>query len=230
MAWSCPGRVFPVWCTGRYGTFPPGSSAIRAAVSSPVQGLDRLRGRSGGGTVGVVHSWEPSSGSVRVSINAKAVVRVIIEGEWIWVERGTFTVMPFEFVDDDGNQVGNAKEPAYFFISTNGDPYFGPLNKISLMKLDTQLLAETEAVPEQARRMLALGPASSDEAPEYEGDFGDDGGARPKKEKPKVALFVGDADDDEPDEAPERHPADDLFVTSGTEEDEPAPTRRSGLF
>lgn len=157
-----------------------------------------------------------------MSINARAVVRVIIEGEWIWVERGTFTVMPFEFVDEDGKQVGNPNEPAYFFISTNGDPYFGPLGKISLMKLDTQLLQETEAVPEQARRMLALGPAS-DDAGEFKGDFGDDGEVRPKKEKPKVALFVEDLDEGEPDD--ESHPSDDLFVTPPEE-----PTRKSGLF
>lgn len=164
-----------------------------------------------------------------MSINARAVVRVIIEGEWIWVERGTFTVMPFEFTDEDGNQVGNPNEPAYFFISTNGDPYFGPLGKISLMKLDTQLLAEAEAVPEEARRMLALGPASED-APEFRGDFGgDDGGTSPKKDKPKVALFVEDLEDDESDEEAEHHPADDLLVTSA-EDEESAPTRRSGLF
>jgi hypothetical protein len=63
------------------------------------------------------------------------VVRVIIAGEWIWVEPGTYRVQDVEFVDDDGNEINRSSEPAYQVTSTNGDPYFGPLSAIQLIKL-----------------------------------------------------------------------------------------------
>jgi hypothetical protein len=154
-----------------------------------------------------------------VGINAKAVVRVIIEGEWIWVERGTFTVMPLDFVDDNGNSVNTARDPvpAYFFVSTNGDPYFGPLGSISLFKLDTQILEETGSGPPARGRPFELpegsgetfggevGPRRVEGAEAHVGadaeaeDEATDSG-EPKK-KP-VPLF---ADDVEPDE-------DELFA------------------
>lgn len=169
-----------------------------------------------------------------MSINAKTVVRVIIEGEWIWVERGTFTVVPFEFVDDDGNNLFPSKTPAYFFTSTNGDPYFGPLSAISLMKLDAQLLEETEGGPRpRAGGVHALGPgdgsaptggvlvADRDGATHsVSGDAAasSDGGATPASsvKKKAVPLFAGDEVDDEVDDE----------ATQGTEDTEGAGAAR----
>jgi hypothetical protein len=141
-----------------------------------------------------------------VAINAKAVVRVIIEGEWIWVERGTFTVMPLEFVDDDGRPVRASKDavPAYFFVSTNGDPYFGPLASISLFKLDNQILEETGSGPAPRGRPMELPEGSGETvggevgprpAPEAAADEPDDGAeAAPQK---AVPLFADDIEEDE---------------------------------
>lgn len=70
-----------------------------------------------------------------MDVRASSVVRVIIAGEWIWVEPGTFTVQDFVFVDDQGNEINRSNEPAYHFVSTNGDPYYGPLSAIQLIKL-----------------------------------------------------------------------------------------------
>jgi hypothetical protein len=70
-----------------------------------------------------------------MDVKASAVTRVIIAGEWIWVEPGTFTVQDFVFVDDDGNEIRRSQETAYHFTSTNGDPYFGPLSALQLIKL-----------------------------------------------------------------------------------------------
>lgn len=70
-----------------------------------------------------------------MDVKASSVIRVIIAGEWIWVEPGTFTVQDFVFVDDAGQEINRAAEPAYHFVSTNGDPYYGPLSAIQLIKL-----------------------------------------------------------------------------------------------
>ena len=70
-----------------------------------------------------------------MEVKASSVIRVIIAGEWIWVEPGTFTVQDFVFVDDAGREINRTDEPAYHFISTNGDPYYGPLSAIQLIKL-----------------------------------------------------------------------------------------------
>ncbi len=168
-----------------------------------------------------------------MSINAKTVVRVIIEGEWIWVERGTFTVVPFEFVDDDDKTLFPSKTAAYFFTSTNGDPYFGPLSAISLMKLDAQLLEETDSGPRaRSGGVHALGPGDGS-APtggvlvaDRDGathSVGQDSAttstpevtpaAGPKKKA--VPLFAGDEVEDEDDEADE--------WTAGGEAAEPEP-------
>jgi hypothetical protein len=162
-----------------------------------------------------------------VGINAKAVVRVIIEGEWIWVERGTFTLMPLEFVDDLENPLNPSREPvsAYFFVSTQGDPYFGPLSSISLFKLDSQLLEETESGPPVRGRPHELGTgtgetfggevgpraAPADEPSEDEAipdeSFG--GGEAPKK---PVPLFADDVEEEADDFAPsERRRGGGLF-------------------
>jgi hypothetical protein len=153
-----------------------------------------------------------------VAINGKAVLRVIIEGEWIWVERGSFTVMALEFADDNGNVVNVSRDPipAYYFVSTQGDPYFGPLSAISLFKLDNQTLEETGSGPPARGRPHELpegsgetfggvvGPraadAGPDETPSDEG--GDD--ERPPARAPKkpVPLFADDIDEDDLDEEP----------------------------
>jgi hypothetical protein len=86
-----------------------------------------------------------------MDVKASAVTRVIIAGEWIWVEPGTFTVQDFVFVDDHGNEIRRSSETAYHFVSTNGDPYFGPLSAIQLIKLRSpELDNETPEEPMSA--------------------------------------------------------------------------------
>jgi hypothetical protein len=94
-----------------------------------------------------------------VEVKARSVVRVIIAGEWIWVEPGTFEVTDFTFCDDDGNVINRSKEPAYHFISTNGDPYFGPLAAIQLIKLRPPELDVTQdsAKKREAHELPAAG-------------------------------------------------------------------------
>jgi hypothetical protein len=79
-----------------------------------------------------------------MDVKASSVIRVIISGEWIWVEPGTFTVQDFIFVDDRGDEINRAGELAYHFISTNGDPYYGPLSAITLIKLRSPELDATQ--------------------------------------------------------------------------------------
>jgi hypothetical protein len=164
-----------------------------------------------------------------VAINGRAVLRVIIEGEWIWVERGSFTVTALEFEDDNGNVVNVARDPipAYYFVSTQGDPYYGPLSAISLFKLDNQTLEETGSAPQQRGRPHELpegsgetfggvvGPRAVDEpsADEPAGDSDE----RPIDDAPApaaktVPLFADDVDDDEPEFEPtERRRGGGLF-------------------
>lgn len=142
-----------------------------------------------------------------MAINARAVVRVIIEGEWIWVERGTFTVIDFQFEDDDGNLLNRNRDPAYFFLSTNGDPYFGPLTSLSLIKLDNQILEEGGGEVAEKVRLRALGPGDSDGptrdadgAEESESGAGESGEADAEGGKrDAVPLFAGDSAADEAD-------------------------------
>jgi hypothetical protein len=156
-----------------------------------------------------------------VAINAKAVVRVIIEGEWIWVERGTFTLMPLEFVDDLNNTLNPSREPvaAYFFVSTQGDPYYGPLASISLFKLDTQLLEETESGPAVRGRPHELGTGTGET---FGGEVGpraqpqprpDDTSDEPVPDEPKkpVPLFADDVEPEEDFAPSERRRGGGLF-------------------
>jgi hypothetical protein len=138
---------------------------------------------------------------VSLTIYAKAVIRVIIEGEWIWVERGTFTVIPFELMDELGNKVGSAKEPAYFFVSTNGDPYFGPLSRISLMKLDNQILEESGTAPSTYVRSNEL-PAASEVGPRPEPIAAGPAEDAEATQKKAVPLFADDVEHDAADTAP----------------------------
>jgi hypothetical protein len=152
-----------------------------------------------------------------VAINPKTIIRVIIEGEWIWVERGTFSVMPLVFVDDDDRPLNAERDAplAYFFTSTQGDPYFGPMASISLMKLDTQLLEETGSGPGGHVRPAELGEGTGE-------TFGGEVGAR----RPKA----GGPDETEP-VAPAAKKAVPLFADDDEDEtDEAQPARRGGLF
>lgn len=170
-----------------------------------------------------------------MAINGKAVLRVIIEGEWIWVERGSFTVMPLEFADDNGNvvNVGRDPIPAYYFVSTQGDPYFGPLSSISLFKLDNQTLEETGSGPPVRGRPHELpegsgetiggvvGPRATDDGATQDGATQDGGRDEP--------------DDDQPSERPAAKKPVPLFADDVDEDDEPGfePTERrrgGGLF
>jgi hypothetical protein len=88
-----------------------------------------------------------------MDVRASSVVRVIIAGEWIWVEPGTFTVQDFIFVDDAGNEINRSSEPAYQFTSTNGDPYFGPLSAIQLIKLRSPELDALRPEPQPSQEL-----------------------------------------------------------------------------
>ena len=171
-----------------------------------------------------------------VGINGKAVVRVIIEGEWLWVERGTFQVIPMEFVDDQDEVMCPTPQmvPAYYFTSTQGDPYYGPLSSISLFKLDNQILEETGTERPDSRGRPAALPEGSGET------FGGDLGPRAALDDeapatPTVALFADDIDEDDgfdaaeaeaagtPEVDEEQPPAEDDLFKSGER-------RRGGLF
>lgn len=155
-----------------------------------------------------------------MAINPKTIIRVIIEGEWIWVERGSFSVMPLLFVDDDDRPLNSERDAplAYFFTSTQGDPYFGPMASISLMKLDTQLLEETGSGPGGRVRPAELGEGTGE-------TFGGEVGAR----RPKAGA-AGASDETEP-VAPAAKKAVPLFADDDEDEtDEAQPARRGGLF
>jgi hypothetical protein len=158
-----------------------------------------------------------------VQVNARSVVRVIISGEWIWVEPGTFSVTDYTFLDDDGNALNRSREPAYHFRSTNGDPYFGPLSAIQLIKLRPPELeadrGESERSP-SAHELPAAGesgqPAPSDDGAGAAGDE-----ATPKRKISADELFKDPVPDREPapaaaaasDEPPAKRKisADELF-------------------
>jgi hypothetical protein len=155
-----------------------------------------------------------------VAINPKTIIRVIIEGEWIWVERGTFSVMPQVFVDDDGRPLNSESDAplAYFFTSTQGDPYFGPMASISLMKLDNQLLEETGSGPGGRVRPAELGEGTGE-------TFGGEVGAR----RSQAAAAEGPAET--APAAPAAKKAVPLFADDDEDEQEEAqPARRGGLF
>lgn len=136
-----------------------------------------------------------------MEVRAGSVVRVIIAGEWIWVEPGTFTVTEFAFCDDDGNIINRSKESAYHFISTNGDPYFGPLNAIQLIKLRPPELDATQET--RKRRDAHELPAA--------GESGE--GAERAPAADEAADAAAEEEDRAEPEAPTRRKvsADDLF-------------------
>jgi len=109
---------------------PIGQDSSEAASAGVATSRSYTPGTEWCRRLGVAVVAEPSE-----YVRARSVVRVIIAGEWIWVEPGTFTVQPFVFVDDAGNILNESNEPAYHFVSTNKDPYFGPLSAIQLIKV-----------------------------------------------------------------------------------------------
>jgi hypothetical protein len=160
-----------------------------------------------------------------VQVNARSVVRVIISGEWIWVEPGTFTVTDYTFQDDDGNALNRSREPAYHFRSTNGDPYFGPLSAIQLIKLRPPELEADQGEPAKpSSHELPAAGESGQAASGSDGAADQDGaadGEPPAKRKISAdELFRDPVPDREPepaiassDEPPAKRKisADDLF-------------------
>ena len=71
-----------------------------------------------------------------MTVQARQVSKVIINGEWFSVELGTFEVVPMEFTDETGQPFHDPLDTmAYSFLTTNRDRYYGPLSAISLYKL-----------------------------------------------------------------------------------------------
>ena len=165
-----------------------------------------------------------------MAINARAVLRVIIDGEWIWVERGTFTVIDFQFEDDDGNMLNRGREPAYFFVSTNGDPYFGPLTSVSLIKLDNQILEEGGGDVADKVRMRALGSGDDEERAADGAEQGAGEDSVPDAGAPD-AVDVDPDEGDKPGSVPLfADDADDADDAAGADEDTGRPRPKSGLF
>lgn len=64
------------------------------------------------------------------------ISRVVIRGEWITVQRGTFVVEPFTLVDTSGNPAHpDLGIWAYHFKTDLADEYYGPLGEIQLFKM-----------------------------------------------------------------------------------------------
>ncbi|GIU85157.1 MAG: hypothetical protein KatS3mg008_1932 [Acidimicrobiales bacterium] len=106
-------------------------------------------------------------------VQASRVIRVIVGGEWVGVQKGTFRVVDYVFYDDDGNPINESTGPAYYFISTNGDPYFGPLEQLQLIKLlpESQVVRAGEPAAERSATMeLPEAPMSFDAAPSHVGE------------------------------------------------------------
>jgi hypothetical protein len=71
-----------------------------------------------------------------VTIQAQQISKVIINGEWLSVELGTFEVVEMAFVDPSGQPMHDELDTmAYTFVTTNRDRYYGPLSAITLYKL-----------------------------------------------------------------------------------------------
>ncbi|MEZ5142845.1 MAG: hypothetical protein R2726_23565 [Acidimicrobiales bacterium] len=69
-------------------------------------------------------------------IRLNQISRVVIGGEWITVDRGTFEVEPMQFVDEGENPTTPPMEQwAYHFFTDNRDEYFGPIEAIQLFKM-----------------------------------------------------------------------------------------------
>ena len=72
-----------------------------------------------------------------MSIPARRIRKVIINGDWYTVKLNSFEIVEMEITDDDGNPIHS--EPldrrAYRFLTDNEDVYYGPLSDITLFKL-----------------------------------------------------------------------------------------------
>ncbi|MEI7591599.1 MAG: hypothetical protein WCK41_00090 [Actinomycetes bacterium] len=71
-----------------------------------------------------------------MAIKADHIARVVIDNEWISVERGTFEVVEMVFLDEDDEPIHDPIDvKAYTFVTPTGDRYFGPLSAITLFKI-----------------------------------------------------------------------------------------------
>ncbi len=69
-------------------------------------------------------------------IKLKAISRVVIRGEWISVENGSFQIEPLQITDDNGTPVHpDLGVWAYSFRTDTKDTYYGPLNEVQLFKI-----------------------------------------------------------------------------------------------
>jgi hypothetical protein len=71
-----------------------------------------------------------------VTIHTQQISKVIINGEWLSVELGSFEVVEMAFVDETGQPTHDELDTmAYSFTTANRDRYYGPLSAITLFKL-----------------------------------------------------------------------------------------------
>lgn len=71
-----------------------------------------------------------------MSLPLNRISRVVIFGEWIPVQIGTFRVEEMAFTDDAGNPAhAPLGIPSYRFFNENRDEYYGPLSEVQLFKL-----------------------------------------------------------------------------------------------
>ena len=69
-------------------------------------------------------------------IEANRISRVVIRGEWVTVQRGTFRIEPFTVLDDAGGPMHpDLGHWAYHFLTDDGDEYYGPVTDIQLYKM-----------------------------------------------------------------------------------------------
>ncbi len=111
-------------------TFIAGEVAKEAPTERPDRSVNEKAHR---GTVR--WSLTPSKGCA-VPVKCSEISRVVIRGEWITVQRGTFVVEPFTMTDT----AGNPAHPdlglwAYHFKTDLADEYYGPLGEIQLFKM-----------------------------------------------------------------------------------------------
>lgn len=73
-----------------------------------------------------------------MAIQASRVTRVVVGGSWYTCELGTFKVAPLQFVDDNGEPIGEPMGLAYEFWTIDRDFYTGPLSELQLLKVRTE--------------------------------------------------------------------------------------------
>lgn len=74
-----------------------------------------------------------------MAVKCNQISRVVIAGSWYSIEVGSFKVVPFGFLDDSGQMIGDEpKELAYEFYTIDRDFYTGPISSIQLVKLVPQ--------------------------------------------------------------------------------------------